>query len=392
MQKSGASGKSKSEAAERNQLLDLTGVFLRLGATAFGGPAAHVAMMNEELVRKRRWLTEDEFLGLVGVTQMLPGPNSTELAIYIGYRRAGWKGLILAGTAFILPAVLMVLALAAVYRKWGSLPDLKGVMSGIQPVVLAIIIQALMLLGKKAVTDRTALAAALGTFAGVMMGIPELILLVMSAIGVMWFRHRKGKAALSVTPGVVSGAWAFKGMLGTAGKTFSPAGLFAVFLKIGSLLYGSGYVLVAFLESEFVRPGLLAPDELLDAVAVGQVTPGPVFTTATFVGYLLGGVSGAIAATIGIFLPAFGLVAFVHPFVDRLRHSAKAGSFLEGLSSASLGIMAHAAWTIAGQAIDGVFPVVLMMVSAVLLIRFRVSSTWLIIAGGAIGWAIHAFT
>ena len=280
-------------------------LFLRLGVTAFGGPAAHIAMMHDEVVKRRKWLSDQEFLDLVGATNLIPGPNSTEMAIHIGFLRAGWSGLIIGGACFIVPAMLIVLALSWVYVRFGTAPQAEWLLYGIKPVVIAIIVQALWSLGQKAVRDYLLAVVACLVVALYFLGINEILLLFAGGLTVMLarnFRKFRGRAVgLFLVP--LAGA----GLLPQASVSFSLRLLFFTFLKIGSVLYGSGYVLLAFLRADFVvRLGWLTDQQLLDAIAIGQVTPGPVFTTATFLGFILGGTSGALLATLGIFfLPSF---------------------------------------------------------------------------------------
>jgi chromate transporter len=365
-------------------LRDLALLFLRLGATAFGGPAAHVAMMEDEVVRRRGWLTREEFLDLLGATNLIPGPNSTEMAIHVGHRRAGFPGLVVAGACFILPAVAIVTAIAWTYVRWGSLPEAGFVLRGVKPVVVAVVAQALWGFARSAVRGAgpAAVAVAAGTAAA--LGVHELAVLAAAGVAVALARAgaRPGAAAAL---GPVGGAIPALGLAAAA----APVGvthLFLVFLKIGSVLYGSGYVLLAFLRSDLVhRLGWLTEAQLLDAVAVGQVTPGPVFTTATFVGFVLAGPPGAAAATLGIFLPAFVFVALSGPLVPRLRRSAVAGAFLDGVNLASLALMAVVTAQLARAAVVDLPTALLAGTSAVLLLRFRVNSSWLVLGGAAAG-------
>ncbi|HVN15540.1 MAG TPA: chromate efflux transporter, partial [Anaerolineales bacterium] len=293
----------------RQDLLDLIKLFLKLGITAFGGPAAHIAMMHDETVKRRQWLTDEEFLDLLGATNLIPGPNSTEMAIHIGYLRAGILGLIVAGACFILPAMLIVMGLAWVYVKFGSLPQVTWLLYGVKPIIIAIIAQALWSLG------RTAIKGPLTAFVGISVlvlyffGVNEILLLFAGGLIVMLIanarRWRDKNTAIAFAP-----VLGLSSIAALSAIPFSLPILFLTFLKIGSILYGSGYVLLAFLRADFViRLGWLTDQQLIDAIAIGQVTPGPVFTTATFIGYLLSGTSGALLATLGIFLPSFIFVA-----------------------------------------------------------------------------------
>jgi len=366
-------------------LRDLALFFLRLGLTAFGGPAAHIAMMEQEVVRRRAWLTREEFLDLLGAANLIPGPSSTEMAIFIGYRRAGWAGLILGGTCFILPAALIVVGCAWAYVRFGALPQVASVLYGVKPVVIAVILQALLGLGCTAVKDWTLGVIALGAAAASFAGVNPLAIL--AAAGVLAIIARR-------SPGGALGGFgiAFSGigtMAAPAAAVAAPAslsGLFAVFLKVGAVLFGSGYVLLAFLRADLVdHRHWLTESQLLDAVAVGQVTPGPVFTTATFIGYLLRGGTGALVATLGIFLPSFILVALSGPLIPRLRRSRAAGAFLDGVNVASLALMATVTWYLGRSALTDVVTVLLACASAFLLLKFRLNSAWLVLAGALVG-------
>jgi chromate transporter len=324
------------------QLSEIAALFLRLGATAFGGPAAHIAMMHDETVKRRKWLDDQEFLDLLGATNLIPGPNSTEMAIHIGFLRAGWAGLIVAGVCFIAPAMLIVLALAWGYVRFAALPQVEWLLYGVKPVVLAIIAQAFWDLGRKMVKGPLTALVGLAVLVLSLLGVNELALLFAGGSVVMlWVNVRRlGREVLGVAV-VPAGAAA----LSQAAVPFSQSLLFLKFLKIGSVLYGSGYVLLAFLRADFVvRYGWLTDRQLLDAVAIGQVTPGPVFTTATFIGYLLGGMIGSLLATFGIFLPSFLFVAISNLFIPRMRASAWLGGLLDGVNVASLGLMAAVTW------------------------------------------------
>lgn len=372
--------------APRSTLLELAALFGRLGSTAFGGPAVHIAMMEDEVVRRRRWLTSQEFLDLLGATNLIPGPNSTELAIHVGHRRAGFPGLVVAGAAFILPSALIVGVLAWGYVRFGQVPAAGGLLRGVKPVVVAIVFQALVGFGRTAL--RTPLQWAVGSaaLAACAAGANELLLLLVSGATVMWVRTRSRSATALVVP-LVPGTL-LQGTLAAGASAFSLAQLFLVFAKIGSVLFGSGYVLLAFLRADLVQHrGWLSESQLLDAVAVGQVTPGPVLTTATFVGYVLAGWRGAAVATLGMFLPAFAFVAASGPLVPRLRRSRAAGAFLDGVNVASLALMTVVSAQMARAAVADVTTAALAAVSAALLLGRRVNSSWLVLAGAAVGLA-----
>ncbi|MGE0453239.1 MAG: chromate efflux transporter [Vicinamibacteria bacterium] len=366
------------------RLLELARLFLKLGATAFGGPAAHIAMMEDEVVRRRAWLSRGEFLDLVGATNLIPGPNSTEMAIHVGQRRAGGRGLVVAGVSFILPALAIVWLLAWAYVRYGQLPQAVGLAYGVKPVIIAVVVQALWALGRSALKTRGLLLVGLVSVALTAAGVNELAVLFGAGLAVALARAVARGRALGVTVLPVLPALGVAAVAST--QPFQASTLFLVFLKIGAVLFGSGYVLLAFLRAEFVvRLGWLSESQLLDAVAVGQVTPGPVFTTATFVGYLLGGPVGAAAGTAGIFLPAFLFVAVSGPLVPRLRRSVSAGAFLDGVNVASLALMAVVGWQLGLSAVRDLPAALLAVGSAVLLFRYRVNSSWLVALGGVYG-------
>jgi len=378
-------------------LVDTALLFLRLGTTAFGGPAAHTALMEHEVVSRRRWLTREQFLDYVGATNLIPGPNSTELAIHIGMARHGWAGLIMAGCCFILPATLLVGGMAWAYVRYGALPDVAGILQGIVPVVIAIIGSALWQLGRTAVKSAGLAVLGLCALVALLAGVHELVVLLVAGVaslastGGIPGRHR-----VAVLGGL-AGSWtAAPGLAAAVAAGAGPAGafslwsLFLVFARIGSVLFGSGYVLIAFLRADVVeRLGWITERQLLDAVAVGQVTPGPLFTTATFVGYLVGGAAGAAVATAGIFLPAFVFVALSGPLVPRLRRSRAAGAVLDGVNVASLALMAAVTLQLSVTTLGAPVPLALAALSLVLLIRYRVNPTWLVAGGAAVGWMLE---
>lgn len=434
-------------------VMEVAAFFLRLGFTAFGGPAAHIAMMREELVRRRQWVTEQHFLDLLGATNLIPGPNSTEMALHLGRVRAGWRGLIAAGVCFIAPAMLIVLALAWAYTRFNTLPQLHWLLYGIKPVVIAVVVQAVWGLLRTAVKGPLLAAVGLITLALYLLGGNEVAILLGGGAAVMalgWIyrlirasRTSTGAASGStasgstasggagtipmlfslpqlptsgssasglpvsspaaepVLPGSVTG-WPGLGATTAAGSAvtavagaisavpYSAATLFLTFLKVGAVLYGSGYVLLAFLRNDFVhRLGWLTDQQLLDAISIGQFTPGPVFTTATFVGYLVGGWLGAVLATVGIFLPSFVFVAAINPLVPRLRQSKAMGGFLDGVNVAALGLMAAVTWELGRSAVVDVPTILLAVAAAALLIRVKVNSVWLILAGAMVGVGIQ---
>ncbi|AUX26921.1 chromate transporter [Sorangium cellulosum] len=387
-------------------LRELAWLFLRLGVTAFGGPAAHIAMMQDEVVRRRRWLSEERFLDLLGATNLIPGPNSTEMAIHIGYERARGPGLAVAGICFIVPAMLITGALGWAYVRFGTLPTATWLLYGIKPVMIAVVVRAIGALAPRAA--RTTPLRLLGATAAVLawLGVNELaVLLGAGAASAALARLGGGPGAPSARPpaqdsrppapdgeraggrAVALAPW-LPGFA-AAGAVTLP-GLFWVFFKTGAVLFGSGYVLLAFLRADLVeRLGWMTEAQLVDAIAVGQVTPGPVFTTATFVGYVLAGPAGALVATLGIFLPAFFFVAVSGPLVPRLRRSPVAGAVLDGVNVASLALMLVVTAQLGRASLIDLPTALLAAASALLLFRFKINTTWLIALGGALGWAIH---
>jgi chromate transporter len=365
------------------RLTEVARLFLKLGMTAFGGPAAHIAMMHDEIVKRRKWLSDQQFLDLVGATNLIPGPNSTEMAIHIGFLRAGWPGLIMGGICFIVPAMLIVLFLAWVYVRFGATPQAEWLLYGIKPVVIAIIVQALWSLGQKAVKGALTAAVAVIVIILYFMGVNEIALLFGGGMIVMlvmnYRRLRRRMVGIFIPLSSV-------GILSCVSIPFSVPQLFLTFLKIGAVLYGSGYVLLAFLRADFVvRFGWLTDQQLMDAIAIGQVTPGPVFTTATFIGFVLGGIPGALLATLAIFLPSFIFVAISNPLIPRIRNSAWVSGLLDGVNVASLGLMAAVTWQLGRASLMGPLTILIALSSFVLLIWFKVNSTWLIAGGGLIG-------
>ncbi len=370
-------------------LAEVARLFLKLGVIGFGGPAAHIAMMRDEVVRRRRWVSDERFLDLLGMTNLIPGPNSTEMAIHLGYVRAGWPGLLLGGVCFIVPAAVIVLALAGLYVRYGTTPAVTWVLYGVLPVIIAIVAQAMWALGRTAVRDSLLALIGLAVLGLSLAGVNELALLFGGGLLVVLVRLARRRAV-----GVAAAAAAL-GIPGAAlGQAAAAAGaatlgtLFLTFLKIGAVLYGSGYVLLAFLRNDLVhRLGWLTDRQLLDAIAVGQVTPGPVFTTATFIGYVLAGGPGALLATVAIFLPSFVFVALSHPLLPRIRGSRGAGAFLDGVNVAALGLMAAVTLQLARSALVDGFTAVLAVLAGALLILRRVNSAWLIAAGAGAGVA-----
>jgi chromate transporter len=400
----------RQPSSERS-LAEVALVFLRLGTTAFGGPAAHVAMMEQEFVRRRQWLSHQRFLDMLGAVNLIPGPNSTEMAIYIGYLRAGWPGLLLGGICFVLPAMLLVAGLAWGYAVYGNLPQITGLLRGVKPVVIAIIVQALAGLGPKAVKTPGLGLIAAGALAASLLGLDPLSVVLICGAAQCVLRSWRSNPA--------SSRWTLAGLLlvvcgilviihhtrffpvahpAAAGGALPEANhantlaIFSYFLKIGAILYGSGYVLLAFLQGDLV-PRWLSMQQLLDATSVGQVTPGPLFTTATFIGFILGyqsggplgGWLGALAGTIGIFLPSFVYIALGGALFPRLRESPVVGSFLDGVNVGAMALIAAMAWTLGREALVDIPTWAIGIVSGLLLFRFRLNSAWLILAGAGIG-------
>ncbi|WP_069790007.1 chromate transporter [Cyanobacterium sp. IPPAS B-1200] len=383
---------SESNAhSKTTDLKELAMVFFRLGAIAFGGPAAHIAMMDEEIVQKRKWIARERLLDLLGVTNLIPGPNSTELAINIGFDRGGWKGLIVAGSAFILPAMVIVWILAYIYVQYQALPQAQWLLYGIKPIIVAIILQALWKLGKKAVKDNVTKVAGVLAVLAFFLNVNEILILLIIGLGVMVYkeRHRFNVRNAWVAPMTVS---PFFAQTNVSESVASPSGwgVFLFFLKVGFFLYGSGYVLLAFLQNQLVEQNQwLTSKELIDAIAIGQFTPGPILTTATFIGYLLAGNMGAIAATVGIFLPSFFLVLIINPWVDKLRNSPLTASLLDGVNVASLGLMAGVTYILGTEAIVDGITVTMTITATFLVFRYKFNSLWLILAGALIGLVVN---
>jgi chromate transporter len=371
-----------------SDLAEVAALFLRLGFTAFGGPAAHIAIMHDEVVVHRKWLTDEQFLDLLGATNLIPGPNSTEMAIHLGYMRAGLPGLLLAGFCFIAPATLIVLTLAWLYVRFGTTPQFEWLMYGIKPVVIAIIAQALWSLGSKALKNLLLALMGGGVLVLYFLGVNEIALLFMGGLVFMLisnYQRLRNLNAAVLFP--LSGL-----MLSQVSVPFSLPVLFLTFLKIGSVLYGSGYVLLAFLRADFViRLGWLTDQQLIDAIAIGQVTPGPLFTAATFIGYILGGKSGALLATLGIFLPSFIFVAISNPLIPRIRNSDWMSSLLDGVNASSLGLMAAVTFQLAAPSLTDFYTAIIAFISLFLLLRYKINSTWLIAGGALAGFIISFF-
>lgn len=367
--------------ASPTRLAELFRFFSRLGLTAFGGPAAHIALMEHEAVENRHWLSREQFLDLVGACNLLPGPSSTQVAMALGYTRAGWAGLAVAGACFIVPAALATLALAWAYVRYGSMPQAQGLLYGAKPVMIAIIAQAIWRLGQMALRRWLLAGVGIACFAAVLAGIQPLIALLAAGALLALLaaaRRLQGTRTRSIA--------ALPLALAAVPASSSLVSISLVFLKLGVVVFGSGYVLLAFLQTDLVdRLHWVTQAQLLDAVTAGQVTPGPVFATATFLGYLIHGYSGAVAATAAIFLPSFFMAGVVGALASRMRKSPLAAAFLDGVNAAAIALMAAVAIELGRATLIDPITWAVALISAVLLIRYKVNATWLIVAGAALG-------
>lgn len=361
--------------SNESRLSEVAKLFLRLGFIAFGGPAAHIAMMENEVVKKRNWMSADHFLDLVGATNLIPGPNSTEMTMHVGHERAGWKGLLVAGLCFIVPAVIITGALAWAYKLYGHLPHVGAFIYGIKPAIIAVIVSTMISLGRKALKSVT--LGIIGTVAAIvtLLGVNEIyVLFGAGALGILIHVMDQRSSAKSLIPF----------LLVSAPAQLSSSKLFWVFLKIGSILYGSGYVLFAFLDAELVSNGYLSKQELIDAIAVGQFTPGPVFSSATFIGWQIGGFPGAIAATVGIFLPSFLFVAFLNPHIPKLRKSKIMSAFLDTVNIASIAIILAVVVEMSKETLVDWRMIVIAVTSFAVTFYFKNLNTAFIVIGGAL--------
>lgn len=380
----------QAEAGHQGTALEVGLLFLRLGAISFGGQAGHIAMMEQEVVNKRGWLTREHFLDLVGATNLIPGPNALEMVIHIGYVRAGWPGLLVAGIAFIVPAFAISLALAVAYVRYEALPAVAELFYGIAPVVVAIVIGATYRLGRTAIRDWRAAAIAAAVLAARALGVDEVIALLgagMVALAVYGgIPRRPSSASLALLPAPLVAA----PLAAVAGLADRVIDLGLYFLKVGALIFGGGMVLFAFVERDVVSGyGWLTYRQLLDAIAVGQMTPGPVLTSATFIGYLVAGIPGALAATVGVFAPSFAITAVVNPWVPRLRRANRAQAFLRGVNAAVVALMLAMSFMLARSAIRDPWCALIGLAALVALLRFRTDPLWLIVTGAAIGGLLH---
>ena len=386
-----------------SRLSELVRLFAKLGFIAFGGPAAHIAMLEDEVVTRREWMDRQHFLDLVGATNLIPGPNSTEMMMHIGYERAGWRGLVAAGASFILPAVLLTGMAAWAYASWGSLPAVEPFLIGIKPAVLVIIVGALWKLGRKAISRWQLGVLSVMVTVMAFSGVSEILVLLGGGVaGMLWLGRSKadsGTAArwlpILFQSGPAGGGIAAAGAVGgasaatsvVAGVSLWKLGWF--FFKIGCILYGSGYVLIAFLEGGLVQDlGWITQAQLLDAIAIGQFTPGPVLSTSTFIGYLVHGVPGALVATLGMFLPAFLLVGILNRFIPRLRSSRWLSAFLDAVNASAVALMVAVSVDIGRQVLVSVDAVIILLLAALGVFVFRLGAVWIVLGGALLGYLI----
>jgi chromate transporter len=381
-----AAPESLTTKAHKSNLKDIARLFLKLGFTAFGGPAAHIAMMRHEVVVKRQWLSEQHFLDLIGATNLIPGPNSTEMAIHIGQERGGWRGLLIAGFCFIMPAVIITGCLAWLYRSYGQLPQVQPFVYGIKPAIIAVILAAIYSLSKKSI--QSVELGIIGVICLVLcfLGYSEVVILFgagFAALGLGAIRlKRANNAGLFLLPAFLNG---------DTKSFFGPVNisLFLSFLKIGAILYGSGYVLFAFLDSELVAHGVITRQQLIDAIAIGQFTPGPVFSSVTFIGFQVNGISGAVISTIGIFLPSFVFVALLSPLLKKMRSNKLFTTFLNAVNVASIALILVVCYQLGRDSITGWQTILIAVCSAVILFRFKqVNSAFIIVGGAVVGYLL----
>lgn len=370
---------------DQSTLKEIALLFLRLGLTAFGGPAAHIAMMQTEVVVKRKWMTDEHFLDLLGATNLIPGPNSTELAIHIGKERGGWAGLIIAGLCFILPAVFITGLLAFFYKEYGSLPTVQPFIYGIKPAVIAVIVFAVYPLAVK--SSKTSFLIGLGIFSVIFSFFRVSEIIVIFGCGLMAVIYEFLVRLQSKNKTHTFGIFSVFIPVSASLIELSSTQLFLVFLKIGSILYGSGYVLFAFLDTELVQNGWLTAQQLTDAIAVGQFTPGPVFSSVTFIGYQIDNFQGALLATIGIFLPSFLFVALLNPVVRFMRSSVYFSHFLDAVNIASVAVIAAVCYRMGLSAVTDWRTMLIAVCSLLILLRFRtLNSAWIILGGSIAGY------
>ena len=372
-----------------SELKEIAQVFFKLGCFAFGGPAAHIAMMEDEIIEKRKWMTRDYFLDLIGTTNLIPGPNSTEMTMHCGYERAGKAGLFVAGIAFIIPATLITALLAYLYVKYGELPQVEPFIYGIKPAVLAIIASAILKLGKKAVKSTELIIIGVLVLAASLLGVNEIVALLSAGILGMLYFYLKSKTRSNLNS--FSPFFLFLG-INTAIVKISTLKLFLIFLKVGAILYGSGYVLFAYLDAELVTRGLLTRAELIDAIAIGQFTPGPVLSTSTFIGYQLSGFTGALMATAGIFLPSFLFVLILNPFIPKMQNSKILRYFLDSVNVAAVAVMLAVLFIMVKETLTEWQSITIALVAAFLTFKTKVSTIWTIVIGAVLGFLLMTIT
>lgn len=370
----------------KNHLSEVASLFFKLGCIAFGGPAAHVAMMEKEIVEDRKWMSRQHFLDLMGATNLIPGPNSTEMTMHCGYERAGWAGLFVAGICFIFPAVVITGILAALYVEYGTLPEVQPFIYGIKPAVLAIILGAVIKLGKKAVKNTELLIIGLLTLGASLAGMSEVTaLLLLGVLGTLYFslKNRTSSTLPSFSPFLLMSA--FSGL----SLQISTLKVGLIFLKVGAILYGSGYVLFAYLDAELVMNELLSRQELIDAIAVGQFTPGPVLSTSTFIGYQMNGVPGAIAATVGIFLPSFLFVLLLNPWIPKMRQSKILSYFLDSVNVAAVAVMVSVLFSMGMEVLTDWRSILIVVLSLIANFQLKLNAMWIVFGGAILGALLH---
>lgn len=372
-----------------SKLKEVAKVFFKLGCFAFGGPAAHIAMMEDEIIEKRKWMTRDYFLDLIGTTNLIPGPNSTEMTMHCGYERAGKAGLFVAGIAFIFPATIITALLAYLYVKYGQLPEVEPFIYGIKPAVLAIIAGAILKLGKKAIKSTELIIIGILVLVASLLGVNEVLALLSAGVLGMLYFYLKSKTVSNLN--TISPFLFFLGINTTIAKV-STLKLFLIFLKVGAILYGSGYVLFAYLDAELVTRGLLTRAELIDAIAIGQFTPGPVLSTSTFIGYQLSGFSGALVATAGIFLPSFLFVLILNPFIPKMQKSKILRYFLDSVNVAAVAVMLAVLFIMTRETLLEWQSIVIALLAAFLTFKTKVSTIWTIAIGAVLGFILVTIT
>lgn len=369
------------------ELKDIARLFLKLGIIGFGGPAAHIAMMQKEVVEKRKWLTEQHFLDLIGATNLIPGPNSTEIAIHIGHEKGGWRGLLVAGLCFILPAVFITGVFAWLYKEYGKLPEIATFIYGIKPAIIAIILFAILPLAKKSFKTTELTIIGILVLIASLFNFYEIYLMFGAGFLALFLSYVRNSESTSINSFF---PLTFLSISQVAILSATNAKLFWIFLKIGAILYGSGYVLFAFLDTELVATGLLSRQELINAIAVGQFTPGPVFSSVTFIGYQMNGFYGALVATVGIFLPSFAFVALLNPLVKKMRNSKLFSSFLDAVNVASVAIIISVCITMGSETITDWRTIVIAIASISILYKFKkINSAFIVIGGSLLGYLLH---